>query len=229
MLPPAGLVGVYYARSIGEFAGWFSTDADCRDYLEWLRWPQGDGWKPYRPATRELHVHGRLPSAAGPLASELLPGVHTVSSPKRWLLGTHQGRSRRPTCRVGQRVRVPLEPRPIAQPRTVFYRVVELAAAHDPVRSRDPLVNPAAQRQAARTAGNSQTSRQHGAIRASRPWRASWPLRPTRLDGGLSGWAKGAIRWRPRCHAPMAGSPSLSSQQSDEEAMLFETRTGLPA
>src|ERR1700737_1261746 len=26
---------------MGEFAAWFSTDADCRDYLEWLRWPDG--------------------------------------------------------------------------------------------------------------------------------------------------------------------------------------------
>jgi len=30
-----------YPRSIGEFQAWFSTDADCLDYLEWLRWPDG--------------------------------------------------------------------------------------------------------------------------------------------------------------------------------------------
>ncbi len=35
------LAGVHYPRSMGEFAAWFSTDADCRDYLEWLRWPGG--------------------------------------------------------------------------------------------------------------------------------------------------------------------------------------------
>ena len=33
--------GVHYPRSLGEFSAWFSTDADCRDYLEWLRWPTG--------------------------------------------------------------------------------------------------------------------------------------------------------------------------------------------
>jgi transposase-like protein len=30
-----------YPRSLGEFQAWFRTDADCLDYLEWLRWPTG--------------------------------------------------------------------------------------------------------------------------------------------------------------------------------------------
>ena len=30
-----------YPRSLGEFQAWFGTDADCLDYLEWVRWPQG--------------------------------------------------------------------------------------------------------------------------------------------------------------------------------------------
>jgi hypothetical protein len=30
-----------YPRSLGEFQAWFRTDADCLDYLEWLRWPDG--------------------------------------------------------------------------------------------------------------------------------------------------------------------------------------------
>src|SRR5674476_183402 len=33
--------GGEYPRSVGEFQSWFSTDADCLDYLEWLRWPDG--------------------------------------------------------------------------------------------------------------------------------------------------------------------------------------------
>ena len=33
--------GKHYPRSVGEFQAWFRTDADCRDYLEWLRWPEG--------------------------------------------------------------------------------------------------------------------------------------------------------------------------------------------
>ena len=33
--------GRHYPRSVGEFLAWFRTDADCLDYLEWLRWPGG--------------------------------------------------------------------------------------------------------------------------------------------------------------------------------------------
>ena len=33
--------GVHYPRSVGEFQAWFGTDADCLDYLEWVRWPLG--------------------------------------------------------------------------------------------------------------------------------------------------------------------------------------------
>ncbi len=33
--------GVHYPRSAGELRSWFGTDADCLDYLEWLRWPAG--------------------------------------------------------------------------------------------------------------------------------------------------------------------------------------------
>ena len=32
---------MHYPRSVGEFQAWFRTDADCLDYLEWLRWPAG--------------------------------------------------------------------------------------------------------------------------------------------------------------------------------------------
>lgn len=33
--------GAHYPGSTGDFHAWFSTDADCLDYLEWLRWPHG--------------------------------------------------------------------------------------------------------------------------------------------------------------------------------------------
>jgi transposase-like protein len=33
--------GRYYPKSYPELLAWFRTDADCRDYLEWLRWPDG--------------------------------------------------------------------------------------------------------------------------------------------------------------------------------------------
>src|ERR1039458_5682256 len=28
----------HYHKSLGEFQAWFPTDADCLDYMEWLRW-----------------------------------------------------------------------------------------------------------------------------------------------------------------------------------------------
>ena len=31
----------HYPKSLGQFQAWFRTDADCLDYLEWLRWPEG--------------------------------------------------------------------------------------------------------------------------------------------------------------------------------------------
>jgi len=34
-------VGTHYPKSLGEFQSWFRTDADCLNYLEWLRWPAG--------------------------------------------------------------------------------------------------------------------------------------------------------------------------------------------
>jgi hypothetical protein len=33
--------GVDYPRSTGELQAWFRTDADCLEYLWWLRWPEG--------------------------------------------------------------------------------------------------------------------------------------------------------------------------------------------
>lgn len=33
--------GGHYPRSLDEFRSWFATDADCLDFLAWLRWPDG--------------------------------------------------------------------------------------------------------------------------------------------------------------------------------------------
>lgn len=46
--------GKHYPTTYGEFGAWFRRDADCLDYLEWMRWPEGfvcpdcgtvDGWR----------------------------------------------------------------------------------------------------------------------------------------------------------------------------------------
>ena len=50
-----------------------------------------DGWQPYKGALAGTYGHERY-VAPGPLAHELLPGVHRVASLlDRWLLSTHQG------------------------------------------------------------------------------------------------------------------------------------------
>ena len=38
---PNPRAGLHYPASTGELLAWFPTDADCLDYLEWLRWPEG--------------------------------------------------------------------------------------------------------------------------------------------------------------------------------------------
>ena len=107
-----------------------------------------DGWRGYYGLATLGYVHDRRSQRAartrGDDPSELLPAVHRVASlAKRWLLGTHQGSvddahlpsylhefvfrfNRRRSRRRGM----------------VFYRVLELAVAHDPVRYQDLIARP---------------------------------------------------------------------------------------
>jgi transposase-like protein len=101
-----------------------------------------DGWQPYRQATAGRYVHQRQP-VAGREANTTLPGVHRVASlAKRWLLGTHQG--------SGDDAHLPsyldefvfrFNRRRSRSRGLVFYRVLELAVAHQPVRYRDLVLN----------------------------------------------------------------------------------------
>jgi transposase-like protein len=103
-----------------------------------------DGWQPYRPATRDMYVHDRRAGAAGTQASKLLPGVHKVSSlAKRWLLGTHQGAIEQAHLASYLNEFVFRFNRPRSRSRgLVFYRVLQLAVNHDPVRYRDLIATP---------------------------------------------------------------------------------------
>ncbi len=102
-----------------------------------------DGWQPYRPATEGLYVHERLPGAQRERAHELLPGVHKVSSlAKRWLLGTHQGSveaAHLPAYLNEFAFR--FNRRRSRSRGLVFYRVLELAVAHEPVRYSELIAN----------------------------------------------------------------------------------------
>jgi hypothetical protein len=104
-----------------------------------------DAWMGYYGLAGLGYVHERRSQAAararGDDPGELLPAVHRVASlAKRWLLGTHQGS-------VGE-AHLPayldefvfrFNRRRSASRGMVFYRVLELAAGHDPVRFQDLL------------------------------------------------------------------------------------------
>lgn len=106
-----------------------------------------DGWRGYASLSKHGYVHDRRSQQAARARDEdigkLMPGVHRIASlAKRWLLGTHQGSvndahlpgylnefvfrfNRRQSRSRGM----------------VFFRVLELAVAHDPVRYKDLIAN----------------------------------------------------------------------------------------
>jgi transposase-like protein len=107
-----------------------------------------DGWSGYRGIDKLGYVHEphsqRAAAARGEDPGELLPGVHRVASlVKRWLLGTHQGAvdaAHLPgyldefTFRFNRRR---------ARSRgLVFYRALELAVGHAPVRYHELIAHP---------------------------------------------------------------------------------------
>lgn len=107
-----------------------------------------DGWSGYLGIDKLGYVHDRRSQRAARARGEdidgLLPGVHRIASlAKRWLLGTHQG-SVDPAhlqsyldefvFRFNRR-----HSRSRGMP---FYRVLELAVSHAPVRYRDLVADP---------------------------------------------------------------------------------------
>ncbi len=107
-----------------------------------------DGWSGYAGLERLGYVHERRSQRAararGEDPDELLPAVHRVASlAKRWLLGTHQGSiddAHLPSYLHEFVFR--FNRRRSRSRGLVFYRVLELAVAHDPVRYRDLIANP---------------------------------------------------------------------------------------
>ena len=107
-----------------------------------------DAWGGYRGLEKLGYGHERRSQRAararGQDPGELLPAVHRVAAlAKRWLLGTHQGS-------VGP-AHLPsylnefvfrFNRRHSRSRGLVFYRVLELAIAHEPVRYHDLIANP---------------------------------------------------------------------------------------
>jgi len=131
-----------------------------------------DGWQPYRQATGELYTHQRL-VVPGPQAAKLLPGVHRVASlAKRWLLGTHQGSVDDAHLASYLNEFVFRFNRRRSRSRgLVFYRVLELAVAHEPVRYRDLVLNPQPKTSPPRPPGTRGQPPSLERPPAGRPWR----------------------------------------------------------
>ena len=102
--------------------------------LEGLHGLAGLGYTHERRSQRAARARGDDPG-------ELLPAVHRVASlAKRWLLGTHQGPGRRGSlCRLPGRVRLPLHPPPLGEPRPGLLPGHGAGRLHEPVRFRDLL------------------------------------------------------------------------------------------
>jgi len=87
-----------YPRSVGEFQAWFRTDADCLDYLEWLRWPGGftcpscghaAGWRLGDGRHECAACHGRTSVTAGTIFDRTRTPL-TVWFTACWLFATQK-------------------------------------------------------------------------------------------------------------------------------------------
>jgi transposase-like protein len=136
-----------------------------------------DGWPSYPPATKDLYVHQPVAGASGANASRLLPGVHMVSSlAKRWLLGTHQGSiDEAHLADYLDEFVFRFNRRRSRSRGLVFYRVLELAAVHDPVRYRELIYNPKPGKRRPQPPGTRGRPPSLERPRARRPWRQAKP------------------------------------------------------
>ena len=137
-----------------------------------------DGWGSYPGATKDLYIHEPVKGASGQDASKLLPGVHKVSSlAKRWLLGTHQGSVDEEHLAGYLNEFVFRFNRRRSRSRgLVFYRVLELALAHEPVRYRDLIANPSPGKRLRPPPGTRGRPPSLERAPAKRPWRTAVPL-----------------------------------------------------
>ena len=102
-----------------------------------------DAWPGYRGLERLGYQHERRNQSAAAARGEdpgrLLPGVHRIASlAKRWLLGTHQGAvDREHLAEYLDEFTFRFNRRTSRSRGLVFYRVLQLAVGHEPVRYRD--------------------------------------------------------------------------------------------
>lgn len=106
-----------------------------------------DGWQGYSGLEKLGYIRDRRSQRAARASGEdpgkLLPAVHRVASlAKRWILGTHQGSvdDAHLTSYLNEFV-FRFNRRRSRNRGMVFYRVLELTVAHDPLRYRDIIIS----------------------------------------------------------------------------------------
>ena len=174
-----------------------------------------DGWAAYRAISGKGYQHRpinqKAARAAGDDPDSLLPGVHRVASLcKRWLLGTHQGSvdAAHLPAYLNEFV-FRFNRRRAASRGMVFYRVLQLAAGHEPVRYVDLLASKKPRR-AKRAEGGTGHPPSLERPAADRPWRTAeiqlqFPVR-------LSGYPGAAFTAPPpRVGDPPAWDPKTST------------------
>ena len=136
-----------------------------------------DAWQGYRGLEELGYVHDRRSQRAARAREEnpgeLLPAVHRIASLiKRWLLGTHQGSVEVAHLPSYMNEFVFRFNRRRSRSRgLVFYRVLQLAIAHDPVRYRDLVLNPQPKTTPPMPPGKRGSPPSMDRPRAARPWR----------------------------------------------------------
>ncbi|MHB8794983.1 MAG: IS1595 family transposase [Candidatus Nanopelagicales bacterium] len=186
----------------GSAGGWSVADGGCRcascgartavtagtmldrrrtPLTVWIEacWVITDGWTGYRGIVTLGSIHEprsqRAARARGQDPGELLPAAHRVASlAKRWLLGTHQGSvdEAHPQGYLDEFV-FRFNRRRSRSRGMLFYRVLELAVAHAPVRYRDPAADPKPKRTPPSPPGSRGHPPSLDGPRAAQPWRAS--------------------------------------------------------
>src|SRR5712664_1334522 len=138
-----------------------------------------DAWMGYHGLARLGYVHQRRSQRAararGDDPGELLPAVHRVASlAKRWLLSTHQGSVEEAHLQSYLDEFVfRFNRRRSASRGLVFYRVLELAVGHDPVRYRDLVVDPKPKAKPPAAPAQRGQPPSIERSRAARPWRTA--------------------------------------------------------
>ncbi len=136
-----------------------------------------DGWQGYSGIERLGYTRDRRSQRAARARGEdpgsLLPAVHRVASlAKRWLLGTHQGSVNEAHLQSYlDEFTFRFNRRGSSSRGMVFYRVLELAVGHEPVRYRDLVADPKSKRIKPLPPGGGGSPPTLDRPRAARPWR----------------------------------------------------------